>query len=98
MASQGSRPLTISIRLSGVKEKVNTPPAVQKPAQQHKAPTVPSYRQLPSSIRRVHYTQSTKAVISKLQMKRKSILAEMSDLRDEFMLAFPLSQIGRAHV
>lgn len=74
-----------------MKEKVNTPPAVQKPVQQHKAPTVPSYRQLPSSIRRVHYTQSTKAIISKLQMKRKSILAEMSDLRDEFMLAFPLS-------
>ena len=91
VASQGSRPLTISIRLSGVKEKVNTPPVNPKPAGQHKVPSVPTYRQLPSTLRRVHYSQSTKSTISKLQMKRKEILTELSDLRDESMLAFPLS-------
>ena len=91
MVSQGSRPLTISIRLGGNKERVQTTVPPSQQSAPHKVSQTPSYRHLPSSIIRINYSRSLNSYISKLKIKRKKLYGELSDLRDDSMSAFPLT-------
>lgn len=91
MVSQGSRPLTISIRLGGNKERVQTTVPPPQPPVTHKVSQTPSYRHLPSSIIRINYSRSLNSYISKLKIKRKKLYGELSDLRDDSMSSFPLT-------
>ena len=83
VASQGSGPLKISIRLSGTKEKVSLTQPASTP---HR---VLPYRQLNSRFVRVN-THGLNTYVRNLKEKRKEVLAELSKLRGETISCFPL--------
>lgn len=89
--SRGSRPLTISIRLGGNKETVQTTVPQAPPAQPHKSSQPPTYRQLPSNIIRINYSRGLNSYIPKLKAKRRDLFSDLSDIRDDSMSAFPLT-------
>lgn len=89
--SRGSRPLTISIRLGGNKETVQTTVPPAPAVQPHKSSQPPTYRQLPSSIIRINYSRGLNSYIPKLKAKRRDLFSDLSDIRDDSMSAFPLT-------
>ena len=90
MASQGSRPFTISIRLSGTRDRSSSSQSQQNQSSSHKVSQTPSYRQLHSKLIRVTCSRYLSSYINKLKAKRDSLLKEYNKLRDDSMSSFPL--------
>ena len=91
MVSQGSRPLTISIRVGGNRERLQPSQSSLNAGNSHKPAQHPSYRQLPSSIIRTNYSRGINNYITKLKTKRKNILHDLSDIRDDMVTTFSMS-------
>lgn len=91
VVSQGARPLTISIRVGGSRERVQSTLSSSSSVSGHRTQQTPSYRQLPSSIIRTNYSRGMNSFITKLKTKRTQLFNEASNLQDELTSIFPVN-------